>query len=112
MFGKKEEEVRANHKGLYVVYDNLAKESGPIFDSSTDQSAVRTVVKMFLDDFKGRLDHSDFDLYAVGDLYPSTREIKPVNRLVDIHIPINNKIQEKLLLEKDQGRLMFEEAQK
>lgn len=111
MFGKKEDSGCVK-KGIYVLYDKIARDSGPSFDAVNDGVALRHMIDMFLNQFKGRLDHQDYDLYEIAELYPSTREIKPSGRLIDIHVPINNKIQEKLLLEKDQGRLMFEESRK
>lgn len=50
--------------GLYVVYDNVAKESGPIFQAKNDDVAVRNFSRMLSDEKV--LNPADYNLIRLG----------------------------------------------
>lgn len=51
-------------RGLYVVYDRLAEQSGPLFEAPNDAVAVRMMQNMMRP--KSGLEIRDFELWCVG----------------------------------------------
>ena len=51
-------------KGLYVVFDKLAKEAGPIFEAKNDDVAVRNFKRMLQENKS--LQVAEFDLVRIG----------------------------------------------
>lgn len=91
-------------ENLYVIYDVLAEESGPIFSAKKHEVAQRKTVDALVTQFKGSLVANDFKLYHIG--YIDTE--KPcVESLKDGKIEIALDLPKP---EKDIQRLMFENA--
>lgn len=52
-------------KRIYVVFDRIAEESGPIFEAKNDAVALRQFRRM---QQEHPVDWSEFDLYCLGEV--------------------------------------------
>lgn len=66
--------------GLYVLYDVLAEDSGPVFTAKNDQVAVRSVVIMLLGQESIRVE--DYELRRIGLFAPYRSKIVSDNCIV------------------------------
>lgn len=62
---------------LYTVYDNIAKESAPIFESKNDNIALRQFQKLLLNTEQQdpTFNRTDYTLYVLGTMNKDTMEI-------------------------------------
>lgn len=49
---------------LYVIFDKLADEAGPVFEAKNDKVAYR----QFMNSMPDNIDQADFDLRCVGKI--------------------------------------------
>jgi len=75
---------------LYVVRDQLAEESGPIFEAKNDLVAQRNF-KQYME--KSKANFADFKLYVLGEIEHENDYvvIYPVAHVVDMYVPIELK---------------------
>ena len=68
---------------LYSIYDNVAEESGPIFQAKNDKVAYRQFCNLVTDPDK----RSEYRLYALGQFFTESVEVKPHPEAVEIYKP-------------------------
>lgn len=59
-------------RNIYVVYDKVAQESGPIFEATTDGAALRSFHKLTTGP---DIDQSEFELYKLGVVNHTNNEL-------------------------------------
>lgn len=76
---------------LYVLYDRLTEESGPIMEQPTDAAAIRAVKNMFKET---KRDHQDYELILVGErtIYGVIKSITPIKIIFDMEEDINKNL--------------------
>ena len=74
-------------RNLYVIYDKVAEESGPVQEFKNDGIANRWYAEiMAKDDVTWNLS-ADFELYHLGEIDKTTNIINPMKpRLVEIKL--------------------------
>lgn len=65
-----------NIKGLYVIMDKVAKDSGPIFEAKNDGVALRAYHGLLSGD--SSLFKDEYDLYKVGYINKETMIINTI----------------------------------
>lgn len=71
--------------GLYVINDEVAKESGFPFDAKNDGVAIRKMNAFLAEVTKnGNVSESEFKLIKVADFDSETLEMKPCYKDVDL----------------------------
>ena len=71
---------------IYTIYDSVAKECGPIFQSKNHDVAVRAFKSLISD--TPNVNVSDFDLYYLGEFDTETCSLVPLE--VPFTIPVDN----------------------
>ncbi|MBA7542298.1 hypothetical protein ES705_34619 [subsurface metagenome] len=59
-------------KNMYVIFDSVAKESGPVFECKNDGVALRSFSKMI----ESNQDKEEFHLFLVGEMDHETNVIQ------------------------------------
>lgn len=65
--------------GLYVIYDRIAQESGPVFSAKNDGVAIRSAVNLLIK----AGEPSEYDLVKVALYSPETMVCEPCNEVLD-----------------------------
>lgn len=71
---------------IYTIYDSVAKEAGPIFQSKNHDVAVRAFKSLISDTPNVKL--SDYDLYCLGEFDTEKCSFVPLD--VPFIIPVDN----------------------
>lgn len=58
---------------IYVVYDKVAQESGPIFESKNDGTAIRSFRRLLAEVPKEL--HEEYQLLCIGSVFRDKNEI-------------------------------------
>lgn len=74
---------------IYTIYDTVAKESGPIFASKNEGTAIRQFKNLMADTHN----KAEYKLYKVGEYYPE-----------DIKLLQCSKVEIKITEEKKDGK--------
>lgn len=72
---------------LYVLYDRVAMESGPVFEAKNEAVALRKY--LYFRDENG-LDEKDFMLLRVGEIDHELNKVKPVFPAVEVIPNVEN----------------------
>lgn len=72
---------------LYVVYDRVAEESMPIFESRNDGTALRAYQKGIIE--KNDIPEKEFMLLHVGTIEHDTSEVVPVYPGREVYVNVN-----------------------
>lgn len=75
---------------LYVIQDQVAEESGPIFEAKNDGIAQRNFSLMMVE--HKNLDLSEYHLYCVGEIDHETNLIEPCLYKVNTTISMVDEI--------------------
>lgn len=70
---------------LYVVFDKVAQESGPIFEAKNDGVAIRQFTQLME---KNPIDRQEFALLCLGEIDHGTNEIMPTVPPREILVPL------------------------
>lgn len=73
---------------LYVVYDNVALEAGPVFQAKNDAVAIRSYQNLVI---KNQMNFEDFELVALGTLNTETLKMVCEKRNVKVNMNIEDK---------------------
>ncbi len=79
---KKEEVKEVRIMGLYVVYDKLAEESGPVFEAKNDQVARRAYNQILGQNKVNSAD--EYALYKVGEIEKEEMRVTGKLDIVDM----------------------------
>lgn len=75
-------------RNLYVIYDRVAEESGPIFEAQNDGIANRRFQALLAEQTHEWFDALDFLLFHLGDIDKTTNIIYPLPPR-EVHIKIS-----------------------
>jgi len=79
-------------KKLYVIYDKVAEESGPIFEAKNDGTALRNY-NIFMQ--KTSPDNlADYELYCVGEIDHETNFVTGNLSNVDVKLSYTKDLEE------------------
>ena len=66
------EKIAVPKRYLYVIYDSVAEEAGPVFDAKSDAVAVRACRQAL-----GQVSSvSEYQLVCIGYIYPDTCQLE------------------------------------
>ena len=74
VFGSGEES--RNKMGLYVVYDRVAEQAGPVFQAVNDQVAFRSYVQLMHG--QSHLNKDEFVLYKIASYDDKTMDVEQI----------------------------------
>lgn len=75
-------------RNLYVIYDRVAEESGPIFEAVNDGIANRRYKALIAEQTHEWFDETDFVLFHIGEVDKTTNHINPYPPR-EVHIKIS-----------------------
>lgn len=74
---------------LYVIYDRVAEESGPIFEAKNDGIANRRYKALIAEQTHQWFEESDYILLHIGSIDKSTNEMETITpEVVDVKLSL------------------------
>ena len=67
--------------GLYIIYDNIAKEGGHVITAKNDETAIRQLINLIRDNHY--MNPKEYQLFKVGEYEAELLTIEPHKKEID-----------------------------